>query len=136
MAQHRKFTPLIVPQIVSWLNEGWTPSEIAEKIGCTVGTLRVRCSQLGISLRHRTNNPPSGARGGAATNALGKLTNRTRVGEVRLEGQELLVLVPELAVDHLRACAATKGLSESDLAAILLEKIAQDDLYDAVLDEG
>src|SRR5690348_9815137 len=91
MRQHKKFTPLVVPQIVSWLNEGCTPSVIAEKIGCTVGTLRVRCSQLGISLRHRTGDSPcaanaSEARGRRepATSALAKLGNRTRLGDPRL----------------------------------------------------
>ena len=33
------------------IDQGSSDSEIANRLGCTVGTLRVRCSQLKISLR-------------------------------------------------------------------------------------
>ena len=46
-----KLTPMVIPQIKSWVDEGLSTHEIAQKVGCTVGTLRVRCSQLRISLR-------------------------------------------------------------------------------------
>src|ERR1700730_12943813 len=52
MARNLKFTPVVIPQISPWVDEGFSAFEIAEKIGCSLGTLRVRCSQLGISLRH------------------------------------------------------------------------------------
>jgi hypothetical protein len=38
-------------------------------------------------------------------------------------------------ISLLRRRAAATGLSETGLAASLLERIAEDDLYDAVLDE-
>ena len=33
------------------VQQGWTAEAIAARIGCTVGTLRVRCCHAGISLR-------------------------------------------------------------------------------------
>ncbi len=55
MPNRAKVTPVIIPQIGVWLEQGLCAKEIAKKIGCTYGTLRVRCSQLGISLRRRGN---------------------------------------------------------------------------------
>ena len=51
MTRRKLVTADVVNQIVSWVDAGLTPTAIAEKIGCTLGTLRVRCLQLGISLR-------------------------------------------------------------------------------------
>jgi len=45
----------IINQIESWVDAGLSPKAIAEKIGCTLGTLRVRCSQHRISLRRKTH---------------------------------------------------------------------------------
>jgi hypothetical protein len=55
MARPGKVTSESVPQIEHWLQQGLEAKEIARKIGCTIGTLRVRCSHLGISLRRRGN---------------------------------------------------------------------------------
>jgi hypothetical protein len=43
-----KIDPALIPGLI---DQGLSDVEIASKIGCTVGTLRVRCSQLKISLR-------------------------------------------------------------------------------------
>ena len=53
LRSHRKFTPTTIVQIPRWLDEGLSADQIAARIGCTVGTLRVKCSKLGISLRRR-----------------------------------------------------------------------------------
>jgi|SRR5690349_11666544 hypothetical protein len=46
------FTGSVLAEIPQWIrDEGLGPAEIAENIGCTIGTLRVRCSHYGISLR-------------------------------------------------------------------------------------
>ena len=50
------------------------------------------------------------------------------------EGQ-LLVSMSQLTAQELRNRAASKGISDSTLAAALLQKIVQDDLYEAVLDD-
>jgi len=89
---------------------GMRADDIAEKLGCNIGTLKVRCSQAKISLR-----PPGSRRG------------RPRIDErtIRLSGDALALL-------QRRAAAA--GKTETALARELLETIARDDLYDAVLD--
>jgi len=46
-----KFTPERVEQIRNLVERDKTREEIAEIIGCTVGTLAVTCSRLGVSLR-------------------------------------------------------------------------------------
>ena len=48
-----KTDPALIPAL---LEEGLSDSEIANRMGWTVGTLRVRCSQLKISLRRKTIN--------------------------------------------------------------------------------
>jgi hypothetical protein len=111
----QKKTQLITPSVVSmirpWRDEGLSPAEIAQKIGCTVGSLRVRCSQLKISLRRGASKREVEAR------------------------DPLLVMVSPSTIGHLQNRAALKGLSHARLAATLLDRIAQDDLYDAVLDD-
>lgn len=83
------------------IDEGLSDQEIANKMGCTVGTLRVRCSQLKISLRRPAK-----------------------------------VVLPQAILDQLVQRATLMGVSAVSLAADLLEEIARDDLYDAVLDRG
>src|SRR5437016_10112881 len=36
-----------------------SPSELAARIGCTVGSLRVACSRYGLSLRRHSHKPRS-----------------------------------------------------------------------------
>jgi hypothetical protein len=91
----------INPDLVRLLiDQGFSDVEIANRLGCTVGTLRVRCSQLKISLR--------------------------RSGKV---------ILPQAILDQLLDRAALMGVSAATLAADLLEEIARDDLFDAVLDK-
>jgi hypothetical protein len=46
-----KFTPERIQQIKNLVERGKSSGEIAELVGVTVGSLRVTCSRLGISLR-------------------------------------------------------------------------------------
>jgi hypothetical protein len=46
-----KFTPERIQQIKNLVGRGKSSGEIAELVGVTVGSLRVTCSRLGISLR-------------------------------------------------------------------------------------
>jgi hypothetical protein len=48
----RIFSPLVFSQIKRFVAQGLNPAEIAARIGCKLGSLRVKCSQRGISLRH------------------------------------------------------------------------------------
>src|SRR5262252_10479231 len=56
-------TQAALARVASLVDHGRSAAEIASEIGCTLGTLRVRCSQLGISLRRRT----AGSRGETMT---------------------------------------------------------------------
>lgn len=46
-----KFTPERIEQIKNLVERGTSREQIAEIIGCTVGSLQVTCSRLGVSLR-------------------------------------------------------------------------------------
>ena len=110
------------------VQQGLRAEAIAARLGCTVGTLRVRCSQAQISLRvpkevkvvplvpaARPPKPPNQKRSYAF--ALPTTLQLSRV-----------------AMSRLRQHAEAIGMSEAQLASDLLEVIARDDLYDAVLD--
>jgi hypothetical protein len=131
MQSRTKFTPTTIVQIQRWLDEGLNAEQIAETIGCTIGTLRVRCSQLGISLRSRKRRelPRKDAKGTGRA--------RVRANEVGADPRErLIVSVRRGTLDQLRTHASSKGISGSRFAASLLKKIAEDDLYEAVLDDS
>jgi hypothetical protein len=97
-----------IPEMVA--QGGMRADDIAEKLECNIGTLKVRCSQAKISLR-----PPGSRRGRPRTD------DRT----IRVSGDALALL---------QRRAAESGKTEATLARELLETIARDDLYDAVLD--
>ena len=102
-----KFTPAVIEQIPCLVKEGKTPAEIAQLIGCTISSLRVRCSHLRISLR------------------------RDRPKD---EVQRLVVLLPPNTVAELERRGELSGMSGSQLAADLLVAVVRDHLYKAVLD--
>lgn len=132
MQSRTKFTPTTIIQIQRWLGEGLSADGIAERIGCTVGTLRVRCSQLGISLRCRKQSCDP-----AKNDANGTRRVRPSTKHVRSYPRAQLILsVSRGTLDQLRTYASSKGVSGSRVAALLLEKIAEDDLYEAVLDDN
>jgi transposase-like protein len=97
-----------IPEMVA--QGGMRADDIAEKLGCNIGTLKVRCSQAKISLR-----PPGSRRG----------RPRTDERTIKMSGDALALL---------QRRAAESGKTEASLARELLEAIARDDLYDAVLD--
>ena len=113
------------------VQQGLNAEAIAARLGCTVGTLKVRCSQAQISLRvpkevkvvplvplvpaPQPPKPPKQKRSYAF--ALPTTLQLSRV-----------------AMSRLRQRAEAIGVNEAQLASDLLEVIAQDDLYDAVLD--
>jgi hypothetical protein len=166
MARPKKLTSIAVAQIPSWVAHGLSAAEIAEKLGCTLGTLRVRCSQLGISLRRR----PGGPLASADVRSLGRNNAAEQAINVEIAGMDLvsagadrppaattpwcaiqaepetgpdsttnsrarlLVTLSQIAFDQLRGKATLKGMSGAMLASMLIEAIARDDLFTAVLD--
>jgi transposase-like protein len=150
MSRPTILTQAALARVASLVDNGRSAAEIASEIGCTLGTLRVRCSQYGISLRR-----PTGRREAAVTTIdLGALAeanaaaprksvdrintvdqSRTVVSESSVEVRaELKVLLPQITTEQLRQRGALRGISGSTLASKLLVTIARDGLYDAVLD--
>jgi hypothetical protein len=101
-------------RIPALLLEGTTKAEIAAMYRVKLGTLKVLCSQRGISLRKGGPLPP-----------------RTKL----VLPDEPLPLSNDV-LKSLREAARSMGRdSTARLASDLLEKIVSDDLYRAVLDE-
>ena len=109
-----RITDDMFARIPTLLLEGLTKAEIAAVYGVTSGTLVVRCSQRGISLR----------RGGT----LPKRASLTLPDEPLPLSDGVLKSLSE-------AARAMGKDSTARLVSDLLEKIASEDLYKAVLDE-
>ena len=128
MARTAIVTPTALERVAKMVEQGISAMEIANEIGCTLGTLRVRCSQSRISLRHgrlkqgkedRTNYHES--RGSDSTNH-----------HVR---KRLSLPLPQETLMQLDEWAAVHGMSAASLATKLLVAVARDSLFAAVLDE-
>ena len=79
-----KFTPERVQQIKDLVARGTSCEEIATLIGVTVGTLKVTCSRLGISLRKpRSRTGLDAAEGGNPCAAIGKHSPLQRLCSVQ-----------------------------------------------------
>jgi hypothetical protein len=99
-------TKEVMARIPDMVQSGMDASDIAEHLGCSKATLKVRCCQAGISLR------VPGYR-------------RSRSGRIIFPG-ELMQELTEKAQEY--------GMSENELARIILKIVIKDDLFDAVLD--
>ena len=115
-----RITDDMFARIPALLLEGMTKAEIAATYGVTSGTLVVRCSQRGISLR----------RGGT----LSKRTKLPKRASLTLP-DEPLPLSDGVLKSLSEAARAMGKDSTARLVSDLLEKIASDGLYKAVLDE-
>jgi len=144
-------TQVALARVASLVDHGRSAAEIASEIGCTLGTLRVRCSQLGISLRRAARSrgetmtaldlvPSAEANAVARHKSVDRVPveqSRAVVSESPAEPRiELKVLLPRITAEQLRQRGALRGISGSTLASELLVTIARDSLYDAVLDGG
>ena len=109
MARQAILTREVLAGIPALVDQGLCKGDIAERIGCKVSTLQVRCSIAGISLR-------------------GPKRLALRAGVPLTLSRE--------AIASLSMRAAIDGLTEAQLASHLLETIARDRLYDAVLDSA
>ncbi len=109
MTRRAILTPQVLAGIPALVAQGLRKADIAERLGCKESTLQVRCSNAGISLRGRKR--------------------------LELRAGDQLTLSHE-AMAGLRTRAAAIGCTEAQLASDLLEVIARDDLYDAVLDSA
>jgi hypothetical protein len=151
MSRPTILTAAALARVKSLIKEGMSAAEIAREIGCTLGTLRVRCCQFGISLRRVEVSRREQSCDAAELVVHGKV-GQTRSVAPRLPPPresarpaeaaapppgpmvELKLRIPPLTEAQLRQRAALKGVSGATLAAELLVTIASDGLYDAVLD--
>jgi hypothetical protein len=106
------FTLQVFNEISKLVAQGLSAAEIADRIGCTLNSLRVKCSQQGICLRRQS-----------------KLAS-----EGRPQGRLTVKLSGDTAV-RLQQQAEKQGISGPRFAAALLEAIVRDNLYDAVIDQ-
>ena len=120
-------TKEILSGIPALVQQGLDTEAIAARLGCKVATLKVRCSQARVSLRVPREvkvvplvpkaKPPKPTQKRCFAFAVPTTLQLSKV-----------------AMSRIRQRAEAIGVSEADLATNLLEIIAQDDLFDAVLD--
>jgi hypothetical protein len=150
MSRPTILTEAALAQVKTLVKQGMSAAEIAREIGCTLGTLRVRCCQFGISLRRAGVNRREQPCDAAALVVHGKVGSTRHVAQRPPEPSEstrwteapppleplveLKLRIPSLTEAQLRQRAALRGVSGATLAAELLVTIASDGLYDAVLD--
>ena len=149
MSRPTILTEAALAQVKTLVKQGMSAAEIAREIGCTLGTLRVRCCQFGISLRRVGGNRREQTCDAAELVVRGKVGSTKHVAEPSIPSEstrweeappapeplvELKLRIPSLTEAQLRQRAALRGVSGATLAAELLVTIASDGLYDAVLD--
>jgi len=124
--RRKLLTESVLSQIPHWLGEdGLGSADIAKKIGCTVGSLRVLCSRYGVSLRQRSTRQE-----------IGDINKQPYALIRRSVGEKLVLALPLDVRDRVQRRAAASGMSEPEFLAALIETIDRDDLYSAVLDNG
>ena len=120
MSRPKKITAAVLKQIPTLIERGVGPDEIAARLGCTGGTLRVACSKAKISLRKGRGN---------------KLRLLSDTAPERNRGADIPIALPGAMIGGLQREAGKRGLAVATFVSMLLKVIDQDNLYDAVLDE-
>ena len=131
-----KFTPERIQQIKELIAGGASCEEIAALVGVTVGTLKVNCSRLGISLRRPRVKllPPAAAKERMET--LRAPTAKFTIS-MKYNGQEqhtALPLTPNM-ISQLALEASAQDKNISDFAKDLLQAVAEKGLIQKVLEE-
>jgi hypothetical protein len=108
------YTDEKLAEIPALLEQGLTREQIADRFGGKATSLQVVCSKKGISLwrQDRSRKP------------------------VELPDVELTIWLKDQTLKRLRQRAEVSGLTKSELASRLLNLIANENLFDAVLDEA
>lgn len=109
------FTPEVYAKIPTWVEQGLTPEAIAERIGSTVGSLKTRCAEQRIRLRPGTQQQKV----------------------IFADTSRMLIHVPlsRPALQSIRNEAAKRDLAADALAGLILETIANENLFAAVMDD-
>ena len=116
MTRRKKITLTALEVIPVLIDQGMSADEIARAVGCTVGTLRVKCSHMGISLRRKhPGDAKQDVRHAAACkgarvpglSAAGATLARARIATaphtecIRRDGIFMLVLLQKLNYYHI-----------------------------------
>ena len=131
--RHSILTKDVIAGIPVLVQQGLNAEAIAARLGCSPGTLKVRCSQAGISLRVPKD---------VKVVPMVPLVPAPKPPKPPKQKRCFAFAVPttlqlsRVAMSRLRQRAEAMGMNEAELVTTLLEMIAQDDLYDAVLDNG
>jgi hypothetical protein len=129
--RHRILTKEVLASIPSLVQQGLNTEAIAARLGCKVATLKVRCSQSQISLRVPNE---------VKVVPMVPLVPTPKPPKPPEQKRSYAFAVPttlqlsKVAMSRLRQRAEAMGVTEAELVTNLLEVIAQDDLFDAVLD--
>ena len=92
--------------IPDMVKKGMPAGLIAMRFGVTIGSLRALCAKRGVSLSRKSNKE-----------------------------RHWIIPLPDVVKDEIRRKATHMGKTETQLVRELLEAIALDDLYEAVLDD-
>jgi hypothetical protein len=127
------FTDAVLALIPKLVAQNMRPTEIAEYIGCTFGSLQVRCSAYKISLR--TPDWRERRKRRLAARKAPTITIPPKpVSSRQPSTLQSSLMVSRFAMSRLRQRAEATGMTEAELVTTLIEMIVQDDLYDAILD--
>jgi hypothetical protein len=142
--KQRKFTPDNVAKIKSWVAQGVSRDEIANRLEVTVGSLQVTCSRLGVSLRKSSlangngTIPPHSviqrsieraAEGTAQAKFTLLLKSQNRQKSIDLPLRQ--GLIEQLVLE-----AAVRGQSVVDLIGKILSQVLQKGLVEELLRNG
>jgi hypothetical protein len=133
--RQKKLTPERIQQIKDFVQSGVSSEAIAAAIGVTVGTLKVSCSRLGISLRRprvkllaadRTTERPRTTGSATATFTITMQYN----GKAH---DTALPLTPEM-ISQLALEASARDQRIGELAKDILQAVTEKGLFDQVLE--
>ena len=124
----RILTKEVLASIPMLVQQGMDAEAIAAHLGCKVSTLRVRCSQAQISLR-----VPQEVKVVPLV-PVAKPPKPPKQKRCFAFAVPTTLQLSKVAMSRLRQRAEAIGVDEAELVTKLLEVIAQDDLFDAVLD--
>jgi hypothetical protein len=127
------FTDAVLALIPTLVAQNVPPAEIAERVGCTFGTLKRRCSEDKISLRTPDWRDRRKQRLAEPKATTVTMLPKPMSGPLPRTVQSSLML-SRVAMSRLCQRAEATGMTEAELVTTLIEMIAQDDLFDAVLD--
>jgi len=131
-----KFTPERVQQIKDLVARGTSCEEIATLIGVTVGTLKVTCSRLGISLRKpRSRTGLAPLRAATRVPPSANTASFSVCVQYKGKGQSSEIPLTPTMVGQLALEAASRDQKIGDLAKDLLLAVTEKGLIDKVLKE-